>query len=123
MHGIVRLQRRAGPAEGCLAQRAQPGAHLVAGIEQERLDLVGGLGTGLDRAAAGEHQQPQLAGEPAAVLANRGCLTGQHGTGGVLGIDRVALATAAAPGQERPGQLISHTWMLRPASSRASRYP
>jgi hypothetical protein len=46
----------------------QPGPQRIVGVEQEGFELVGGLGAGLDRAAPGEQQQPQLADEPAPVL-------------------------------------------------------
>jgi hypothetical protein len=37
---IGRVQGRAGPREPGLAQRLQPGAQVIVGVEQERLDLV-----------------------------------------------------------------------------------
>ena len=45
----------AGASQVGLAQRPQPAAELVVAVDQQRAELVGGLGAGLDRAAAGHH--------------------------------------------------------------------
>jgi len=42
----------------------QPGLQLVVGLEEDGLDLVGGLGSGLDRAAPGEQQHAAQATLP-----------------------------------------------------------
>src|SRR4029077_1661894 len=94
-------QGGAGAPEPCFAQAVQPGPELIVGLDEEGLDLVGSLGPGLDRAAPGEDQQPQLTDQAAAVLGDRGRLACQHCPGGVLGVDRVAFALAATAGPVR----------------------
>jgi hypothetical protein len=81
-----------------LAQRSQPAAELVVAVDQQRAELVGGLGAGLDGAAAGHHQGAQLPCGAVAVLGDGAGVAGQHGPGGGLGVDRVGLALAAPAG-------------------------
>jgi hypothetical protein len=91
----------AGARQVGLAQRPQPAAELVVAVHQQRADLVGGLGAGLDRAAAGHHQRAQFPDGAVAVLGDGTGIPGQHRAGCCLGVDRVALALAASPGPVR----------------------
>ncbi len=70
--------------------------------DQQRLELVGGLGTGLDRAAAGHSQRADRFHDPVAGLRDNGAGAAQRGSGGSVGIDRVGLALRAA-GPAGPG--------------------
>jgi hypothetical protein len=65
----------------------QLAAELVVAIDKQRAELVGGLGTGLDGAAASHHQGAQLPDRAVAVLGDGTGVAGQHGAGGGLGID------------------------------------
>ena len=81
VQAIAGIKGCAGPHEACLAQRRKPAAQLVAGVQQEGLDLVRGLGAGLHGAAPGDHEDSQLAYGPAAVLGHGRGLAGQDGPG------------------------------------------
>jgi hypothetical protein len=69
------------------------------------VQLVERLGAGLDRAAARHQQGAQLTHHATAILGDGGRLAGQHGPRGVLGVDWIALAEAAAPGSVGPVDL------------------
>src|SRR6266545_2936246 len=69
---------------------------VVVEFEDEAAQLLLGLGAGLDGAAACHQQGAQLPGRAAAVLGGGGGVTGQHRTGGGLGVDGVGLATPAS---------------------------
>ncbi|MDT7714153.1 MAG: hypothetical protein QOH09_145 [Pseudonocardiales bacterium] len=82
-------------------------ADLGWGRDQQRLELIGGLGASLDRAAAGHPQRPDRFDDPVAGLRDRGAGGTQGGPGRGIGIDRVRLALRATSPPVR--RLISST--------------
>jgi hypothetical protein len=73
-------------------------AELFGAADQKSLDLIAGLGGGLDRAVARHCQRAQRIHGALAVLRNCVCLSGQHCAGGGFGVDGVVLAAASAVG-------------------------
>ena len=69
------------------------------------VELVGGLGAGLDGAAPGHSQQPDRFHGAGLRLRGAGRLTGQHRPGSADRVGRVGLAVTAAMLPVRPGHL------------------
>ena len=76
------------------------------------VELVGGLGAGLDGAAPGDSQQPDRFHRAGLRLRGAGRLAGQHRPGGADGVGRVGLAVAATMLPVRAGHL-DHRHALR----------
>jgi hypothetical protein len=88
-----------------------PGPQLIVGVEQEGLDLVGGLGAGFHRAAPGDHQKPQLADE-ATRAATPLSVTRRCGSGAGTGRQNTK-----APGQPNYESAPNRTGHLSPAAT------
>jgi len=98
-----------GPA---LRQRGDQGGGVVAAVafaqlgrrgHQQGVELIGGGGVRLDRAAPGAQQRPQGGG--VFVFGHRQAIAGQGGARGGVGVQRVGFAPAAARGPIRTADL------------------
>src|SRR5829696_3553736 len=102
LSGAGGAEADAGTGQVLLAQSPQADADGVVAADQQSPELVGGLGAGLDRAAAGDDQTAQLTDDAVAVLGDGVGLASQHGPGGMLGIQGIVLADPAPPGPVGP---------------------
>jgi hypothetical protein len=97
----------AGQDQLVVGQRLELGAELVAGGDQGRLERDHGGGLGFHRGVAGNLQQPQRLDLPVGGLRDRHDRAAEDLTGGVLGVDGVALARhPPLPLARRPVDLV-----------------
>src|SRR3972149_10573040 len=95
---VLRLKARAALGEITASPSAKSVSYGILTGHEQRVDLVEGLGPGLHRAAAGHDESSEGTHQSFPVLGESPRLSGQHGAGRRLSINRGAVASPPAGG-------------------------
>jgi hypothetical protein len=83
----------------------EPLAEVIVDMDEEALELVGGLGAGLDRGASRDEECANLADCTSSVLRDHGGVLGEDRAGSYLSVDEIGLAFTTSTGTVRPVDL------------------
>ncbi|MFI2345895.1 hypothetical protein ACH492_02295 [Streptomyces sp. NPDC019443] len=105
---VARAEARAGAEQLAVTQVGQPLPQSRVGYDQDGLELVDRLGTGLDRGVLGDFEHPGAQHQTVAGFGPGPGATAEHGPRSSLRVERVRLPDRRRA--VRSGRFTSYTW-------------